>query len=165
MDLGDQDGNTFLTENIMDACGMFLVLQRNVVDFSHHSARDFLAQSTRILPSGPKDGHRLIYERSLKVMSRILRQNIYELEEWGVSVEDAEPSHDSSLSASRYSCIYWIEHLCESTMVDSTELPAQDALEGFLSTKFSLYLEALSFCKGISSAISSMNKLQSLSKV
>jgi hypothetical protein len=76
MDLRDQDGNPVLTENILDACGMFLFLQRNVLHFSHHSARDSLAQSTRILPSGPKDGRRFIYERSLKVMSRILRQNI-----------------------------------------------------------------------------------------
>jgi hypothetical protein len=165
MDLRDQDGNPVLTENIMDACEIFLVLQGDVVHFSHHSARDFLARSTRILPSGPKDGHRLIYERSLRAMSRILRQSIYELQDWGTFVEDAEPSHDSSLSASRYSCIYWIEHLCESIMVDSSELPAQDILEGFLSTKFSLYFEALSFCKGISSAISSMDKLRSLSKV
>jgi hypothetical protein len=76
MDLGDQDGKSVLMENFMDACGMFLVLQTNVLHFSHHSAGDSLAQSTRIFPSGPKDGHRLIHERSLKVMSRILRQNI-----------------------------------------------------------------------------------------
>jgi hypothetical protein len=34
MDLRDQDGNPVLTENIMNACGMFLVLQRNVLHFS-----------------------------------------------------------------------------------------------------------------------------------
>jgi hypothetical protein len=60
MDLRDQDGNPVLTENIMDTCGMFLSMQGDVVHFSHQSARDFLAQSTRILPSGPKDGYRLI---------------------------------------------------------------------------------------------------------
>jgi hypothetical protein len=86
MDLRDQDGNPVLKETIMDACGMFLVLQRNVVHFPHHSARDFHAQSKRILPPGPKDGHRLIYERSLKVMSRILRRNIL----WGRSRNNRE---------------------------------------------------------------------------
>jgi hypothetical protein len=63
MDLRDQDGNPVLTENIMDACGMFLVLQKKKTsctsritrpgtfllsqrEYSHQGQKTVIASST-----------------------------------------------------------------------------------------------------------------------
>jgi hypothetical protein len=169
MDSEDLTKEPDSVDRVMDVLRMFLALQGDVVYFVHHSARDFLAHSTSIFPSGQKDCHRTIYEHSIKTMSRVLRPNIHRLQGFGLSVEDAQQPDPDPLAASYYSCIYWIDHLCESIIMnpqrDPTELLDRSTFDKFFSAKFRPWLEALSLCKSIAHAILSMEKLRSLSEV
>lgn len=72
------DGYEALSE-IMAFCGSFLTLRRNTVVFVHQSAKDILLSKEliRIMPSGIEAGNYAIFLRSLHVMSKTLRRDIF----------------------------------------------------------------------------------------
>jgi hypothetical protein len=156
---------------IIGLCGSFLTLWEDTVYFVHQSAKDFLLTTAfdKIFPHGTKDVHRAIFLKSLALLSRTLHRDMYSLKEPGCPIENAKPLDLDPLAASRYSCVYWIDHLCDSKPASRANsgsgLQVSGVVDSFLRTKYLYWLEGLSLCKSIGKGVVSMEKLWSLVQV
>jgi hypothetical protein len=156
---------------IVGSCGSLLTIREDTVYFVHQSAKDYLLAQAfdEIFPSGKEDAHYAIFSRSLQVMSRTLRRDIYNLRAPGYPIEKVKQPHPDPLAASCYSCIYWVNHLCawnpNSRAEHGVDLRDSGAVEIFVREKFLYWLEALSLCRGISDGVVSMTKLEALLQV
>ncbi|KAF6783767.1 heterokaryon incompatibility protein [Colletotrichum sojae] len=70
--------------DIISICGSFLTIRKDTIYFVHQSAKDFLLNKAytafdQILPSGIAYQHHIIFSRSLDVLSRTLRRDVYKL--------------------------------------------------------------------------------------
>ncbi|KAF2177112.1 HET-R [Zopfia rhizophila CBS 207.26] len=154
------------TAAIVKMCGSFLTIREDNVYIIHQSARDFLSEEARhdVFPCGTGDVHQSIFSRSLQVMSRTLRRDIYSLCTLGYPVEEIKPPNPDLLAASRYPCIYWIDHLCDwnpsSSAKDKVDLQDGGAVDSFLRQQYLYWLEALSLCKSMSKGVVSIAKLE-----
>lgn len=152
-------------------CGSFLTIRNDTVYIIHQSARDFLSKeaSYNIFPYGTGDAHQSIFYRSLQVMSRTLQRDIYSLGALGYPTEQIKLPDPDPLVASRYSCIYWIDHLCDwnpnSHENYRVNLQEGGAVDSFIRNKYLYWLEALSLCKSMSKGVVSMAKLEALIQV
>ncbi|XP_014557368.1 hypothetical protein COCVIDRAFT_25929 [Bipolaris victoriae FI3] len=162
-----RDVNEAITA-IVKMCGSFLTIQEGSVYIIHQSARDFLSSeaSHNILPCGVGDVHHSIVLRSLQAMSKTLKRDVYSLHAPGYPAEQVESPDPDPLAASRYSCIYWIDHLCDwsfsSSVNSSIDLQDGGAVHEFLRKKYLYWLEALSLCKSMPKGVISMAKLEAL---
>jgi hypothetical protein len=156
---------------IISLCGSFLTLQGETIYFVHQSAQDFLLTKavTEVFPSGTEAVHHAIFVRSLQAMSKTLRRDMYGLQEFGCLIEDVEQPDPDPLASSRYSCIYWVDHLCDSDPMPSAVYASclwdGGVVDVFLEENYLYWLEALSLCKSMAKGILSMAKLQLLVKV
>ncbi|KAF2184954.1 NACHT-domain-containing protein [Zopfia rhizophila CBS 207.26] len=156
------------TAKIVKMCGSFLTLRNDNVYIIHRSARDFLVKEANhdIFPYGTGDTHQSIFSRSLQVMSRTLRRDMYGLGALGYPTERVKQPDPDPLAASRYLCIYWIDHLCNwnpnSSGSHRVYLQGGGAVDSFLQKKYLNWLEALSLCKSMSKGVVSMAKLEAL---
>ncbi|KAK0751649.1 WD40-repeat-containing domain protein [Schizothecium vesticola] len=106
---------------IINRSGSFLTVREETVSFVHQSAKDYLVHegASTIFPSGPTVGHRGLFQRSLGAMTRshggpaLLRRDIYGLRHPGTLIDDIQVPNPDPLAAIRYSCVYWIDHLCD----------------------------------------------------
>jgi hypothetical protein len=159
------------TATIVKMCGSFLTIRNDNVYIIHQSARDFLSKEARhnIFPHGTRDVHQTIFSRSLQAMSRTLRRDMYSLGRLGYPAEQVKQPKPDPLAASRYSCIYWVDHLCEwnPRSSDNYGVTLQDGgtIDSFVREKYLYWLEALSLCKSMSGGLVSMAKLESLIQV
>jgi WD domain, G-beta repeat len=122
----------------------------------------------KVFPSGWEEAHHILFSRSLQVLSRTLRRDVYNLRAPGFPIESVEPPPLDPLAASRYSCIYWVDHLCDwnPNFADHrTGLHAGGAVEVFMRKKYLYWIEALSLCKSMSKGLLSMAKLDALIQV
>ncbi|KAF2190334.1 hypothetical protein K469DRAFT_27861 [Zopfia rhizophila CBS 207.26] len=157
-------------QEIVSLCGSFLTIREDTVYFVHQSAKDFLIAkaSKEVFPSGREYIHRNTFSRSLQVLSRTLQRDIYRLDAVGYPTEQIEQLDLDSdpLLTSRYSCVYWVDHLCDSGPVSlaSSADNMQDggAISMFLKEKYLYWLEALGLCKSMSKGVVSMAKLEEL---
>jgi hypothetical protein len=156
---------------IISICGSFLTLREDTVYFVHQSAKDFLlgkAHNT-VFPTGLDDAHQIAFLRSLIDLSKTLQRDMYNLGSLGYPAEDVKPPDLDPLTASRYSCIYWVDHLYNSNPIHSgsyaDSLQVGGTVDMFLREKYLYWLEALSLCKSVPKGILSMAKLSSLIKV
>ncbi|KAJ9426032.1 hypothetical protein QL093DRAFT_2006073, partial [Fusarium oxysporum] len=69
--------------------------------------------ATIVFPSGRAQGHRNIFLRSIEAMSKTLERNIYGLRYPGFSIDKLDIPSPDPLTSVRYSCVFWIDHLCE----------------------------------------------------
>jgi hypothetical protein len=158
-------------QEIIGLCGSFLTLREDTVYFVHQSAKDFLLATAldKIFPHGTKDVHRAIFSKSLALLSRTLHRDMYSLKEPGCPIENAKPPDLDPLATSRYSCVYWIDHLCDSKPASRADsgsgLQVAGVVDGFLRTKYLYWLEGLSLCKSIAKGVVSMVKLRHLVEV
>ncbi|ORX98078.1 WD40-repeat-containing domain protein [Clohesyomyces aquaticus] len=117
-----------------------------------------------IFPSGTEDAHYEIFSRSLQVMSKTLRRDMYGLRKWGYPIERVTPPDPDPLAASRYQCIYWIDHLCDwnlsSPAKHTVDLHDGGTVDSFLRQQYLYWLEALSLCKSMSTGVVLMLKLE-----
>jgi hypothetical protein len=126
------------TAAIVKMCGSFLTIQEDNVYIIHQSARDFLSEEAKhgLAPCGIGNVHQAIFSRSLQVMSTTLRRDMYSLCTLGYPAEQIKPPDPDPLAASRYSCIYWIDHLCawnpSSSAEDQVDLQDRGAVGSFL---------------------------------
>jgi hypothetical protein len=156
---------------IIGFCGSFLTLRDDTIYFIHQSAKDFLlAQAAEeIFPSGREDVHHTIFTRSLEVMYKTLQRDMYSLKALGYHINDVKQPDSDPLAASRYSCVYWIDHLCNSNPNSSAiyveDLQDKGVVYVFLREKYLYWLEALSPCKSMPKGVVSMGDLQLLVKV
>jgi hypothetical protein len=155
----------------VNICGSFLTIQEDHVYVIHQSARDFLSEQagSSVFPSGTGEVHGHILSRSIQVMSRTLQRDIYRLDASGYPIEQVQQPEPDPLAASRYSCIYWVDHLCDWSSSSSAHnkdiLQGGGIVESFLRKKYVYWLEALSLCKSMSKGIVSMAKLEALTNV
>jgi hypothetical protein len=156
---------------IVSFCGSLLTVRNGTVYFVHESAKDFLVKhaAQEVFPSGKQAVHHAIFTQSLAVMSRTLHRDMYNLKAYGLSIDKIQPPVPDPLESSRYSCVYWIDHLYDSDLLSSMTY-TEDLQDGgvvnmFLRKSFLHWLEALSLCKSIPHGIVSMAKLRSLVQV
>lgn len=155
---------------IIGLCGSFLTLRNDTVYFVHQSAKDFLSTKAfhDIYPSGIEDAHHVILSRSLQALS-MLHRDMYSLGDLGYPAEQIMQPNPNPLAALRYSCIYWIDHLCDwglgASADSSVDLQDGGAVHEFVRKKYLYWLESLSLCKNMSKGIVSMAKLETLINV
>jgi hypothetical protein len=127
---------------IISLCRSFLTLREGTVYFVHQSARDFLfAQAyNKVFPHGAEAVHHMIFLRSIAILSQTLQRDMYSLEALGVAIKEVQQPKPDPLASSRYSCVYWIEHLCDSkpeSWADSVgDLEVAGAVDRFLRKKY-----------------------------
>jgi hypothetical protein len=156
---------------IIGLCGSFLGVREDTIYFVHQSARDFLFREAydEIFPHGAKSTHRVIFSRSLVVLSRTLHRDMYSLEALGFAIKDVRPPEPDPLAALRYPCIHWIDHLYDSRPESGANgisyLQVTGAINEFIEKKYIYWLEGLSLCRSIRKGVVSMAKLCSLVEV
>jgi hypothetical protein len=156
---------------IISLCGSFLTLREDTVYFVHQSAKDFLLEkaSRDIFLSSAKEVHRVIFTRSLAVLSSTLHRDMYGLKVLGLPIENATQPDPNPLAALRYPCVYWIDHLHDSepdfSANNNCDLQVRDVVDEFLRTKYLYWLEGLSLCKSLGRGVVSIAKLWSLVQV
>src|SRR5712664_2877865 len=89
--------------------------------------------------------HYDMFSWSLDGLSKILRRDIYNLQDPGSVVKDVpEPG---PLASIRYSCVFWVDHLCnvdEQSLDHRKEMSDDGAIVAFLREHFLHWLESLS---------------------
>jgi hypothetical protein len=131
----------------------------------HQSAQDFLLKKAPddVFPDSIEATHQVMFSRSLVILSKTLQRDMYGLEAPGLSIDDIEPLTPGPLAESRYQCIYWIDHLCDSRSkfgANSTkDAQVIAAVREFVEKKYLYWLEALSLCKSMAKGVTSITKL------
>ncbi|KAF1831217.1 NACHT-domain-containing protein, partial [Decorospora gaudefroyi] len=153
---------------VIGLCGSFLTLREQTVYFVHQSAKDFLLAKAAqdVFPAGRETVHQAIFARSLQIMSTTLRRDMYGLKALGTPIDDVEMPEPDPLAALRYSCVHWVEHLCDSNPTSSATyaecLRGGGVVDRFLQKKCLYWLESLSLCKSMSKGVASVSGLQML---
>jgi hypothetical protein len=148
---------------VVNKCGSFLTVRENRTYFIHQSAKDFLLGKAfdKVFPSGKTEVNYTMFSRSREIMSRTLRRDMYGLHAPGFSIDSVKPPDPDPLSAARYSCVYWVDHLSDiETGYDEIGL-----VHVFLKNHFLHWMEALSLLKSISNGILAISKLRNFLKV
>lgn len=161
-------------ERLVNKCGSFLTIRDCTVYFVHQSAKDHLILDKPTQPiifsSGHSEVHYTILSHSLRAMTSILKKNIYALPHPGSHIDEIETPDPDPLAAIRYSCAYWVDHLC-SGISDNGNPTHQNCLDDsgpvsvFLHTHFLHWLEALSLLQKMPDNVISITKLENLLKV
>jgi hypothetical protein len=158
-------------QEIISLCGSFLTLREQTVYFVHQSAKDFLLAKAAqdVFPTGQEAVHQVIFARSLQIMSTALRRDMYGLKALGTPIDDVVVPTPDPLAALRYSCVHWVDHLCDSNPTSSATyaecLRGGGVVDRFLREKCLYWLESLSLCKSMSKGVVSVRELQMLVQV
>ncbi|KAA8629413.1 hypothetical protein SMACR_08962 [Sordaria macrospora] len=167
-------------EELIGLCGSFLTLRDQTTYLVHQSAKDFLLgiasdkagnQASQeafrwTFPSGKEGVNYTIFSRSLDAMSTTLRRDIYSLMAPGFPSNKVQIPNPDPLATVRYSCVYWVDHLCDS--VSGTDTKRHDLLQDngviytFLKTKYLYWLEALSLLQAMPAGVVAIRKLEGL---
>jgi hypothetical protein len=159
-------------KTLVEKCGSFLTVKGDIVNFIHQSAKDFVVNDPRAvervlpLPFGLQDGHRAVYIRSVTAMEATLKRNMYDLSSPGLRGSEVQIPDQDPLVTVRYSCLHWIDHVCEAYCEPgSFDKYAHDFEEnGVISTflkKYTLYwFEALGLMQRMSDCISDIKKFR-----
>jgi hypothetical protein len=158
-------------QEIISLCGSFLTLREQTVYFVHQSAKDFLLTKAAqdVFPAGQEATHQAIFARSLKIMSKTLRRDMYGLKALGTSTEHVKVPERDPLAALRYSCVHWVDHLRDLNPTASAtyaeHLQDKSVIDEFLRERYLYWLESLSLCKSMSQGVVAMSELQTLVQV
>ncbi|KAK6519344.1 hypothetical protein TWF281_003178 [Arthrobotrys megalospora] len=160
VDPDDDDGSLPELEDIIAECGSFLVLRENTIFFVHQSAKDYLVKHARmkIFPDGCiEKQHRRMLLRSIKVMQKVLRRDVYSLRDPGRSIDEIEPPNPDPLTPILYAFSYWVDHFCG--IESSGDGEGLSDVDGFLREHLLHWLEALSLIKEIPDTIIKLSGL------
>ncbi|KAJ5917576.1 hypothetical protein N7466_011130 [Penicillium verhagenii] len=164
-DNDDYDDHVYL-EEIIAICGSFLTLRQHTIVFVHQSAKEFLLKEalSEILPRGIEAEHDMIFRRSLDVIFKTLKRDIWNIKLPGLHTKDICKPSPNPLAAVEYSCVYWMDHLEASLVNEACELGVYDRgrVDTFLQQKLLHWLEALSILGSVSDGIQVMQKLDIL---
>ena len=164
---GMSDNPKYLVQ-LIGLCGSILTLRESTIYFVHQSAKDFLLQaSDQVFLSNARRVHYNLFWRSIQVMSKTLRRNVYSLESPGVCIEQVEQPNSDPLAIGRYACVYWGDHLMDSDVREYKIIDIKDGglVFSFLGTTYLHWLEALSLLKRLTDGIAMIIKLESWLKV
>ncbi|WYZ34284.1 hypothetical protein EsH8_I_000560 [Colletotrichum jinshuiense] len=146
-------------------CGSFLTIRDDIVYLIHQSAKDFLTADQFLFPSGIAHQHDAIFSKSLQVMSRTLRRDVYRLGAPGFAIDDVEPPNPDPLAPAQYSCLYWVDHLVDGATggrQHDEDIRDGGAVDEFLKRHYLHWLEALSLTRSLSKGLVAIAKLLSL---
>jgi len=101
-----------VAKDAADKCGLFITITGETVNLIYLSAKDYLKDkyTTELDSVGVAQGHAEVIERSLHAISS-LEQNMYKLG-LGPRPENMPPPDSDPLAPLRYSCVFWVDHLC-----------------------------------------------------
>lgn len=167
-DGGDLPSEVLLSD-IIGLCCSFLTLREGTVFFVHKSAKDFLTTKAQhqIFPRGVSAVHRAISSRSMIVMSRSLRRNVYGIAFPGLQVNRISRPTPDPLAAVHYACLYWVQHLQDGHNNGGAELELHygQCVDTFLQQTYLHWIEALSLMTSVPRGIDAMLRLEGLFKV
>jgi archaellum biogenesis ATPase FlaH len=154
-------------ERTVGQCGSFLTIRESIVYFVHQSAKDFLFPdntSQDLFSSRIDEINHAIFLRSLQLMSRSLRRDIYRLRAPGITIDQVKQPDPDPLAIVQYSCLYWVDHLLECQIREDTIKDHEDSgpVYSFLRQYFLYWLEALSLLKSVSEGVVMIQKLEDL---
>ncbi|CAN9432099.1 unnamed protein product [Alternaria alternata] len=156
---------------IIELYGCFLTVRENTVYYVHQSAQDFLLADAKneIFPNGIDVVHQGIFRNSLEVLSSQLHRDMYKLKAPGAAIDFAQSPSPDPLAALRYSCVYWIDHVCNSKAIFQDSHAGSNVVGEeitiFIKEKYLYWLEALSLCKSTTKCVTAMKALLSLAEV
>lgn len=156
--------------DIIATCGSFLVLKNDTVYFVHQSAKDFLLNNApgQVFTSGIAQKHYNIFSRSLEVLSKTLRKDMYNLRHPGASISEARMPDPDPLAPLRYPCLFWVDHLRDAGYNSSEKIYSQPSLQdegmlyAFLKAHLLYWLEGLCLLNNLSEGIMAIKNLESL---
>ncbi|KAL2884623.1 Vegetative incompatibility protein HET-E-1 [Ceratocystis lukuohia] len=146
---------------VIASCSSLLCLQHDVVSFVHQSAKDYLlteGPSKILLPYGIEHQHQSVFARSLDLLCEILERDIYHLQDPGYLINEVSTPDPDPLAAIRYSCIFWIGHLHDSSAAFSNT--QNDRISTFFEKKYLYWLEALSLLHSVYIGVKGMGRLE-----
>ncbi|RAH82833.1 hypothetical protein BO86DRAFT_427657, partial [Aspergillus japonicus CBS 114.51] len=158
-------------ESIVRHCD-FLTFREDIqiVSFMQQSAKDFLVQDQgpavihEIFPRGHKEGHSMILSASLTVMES-LKRDIFDWRHAGYDIDEVVVPHQDPLESLRFSCLYWIDHLCD-MKTGPEEGSLLDEGSHFWIDRSLYWLEALSLLRSYSVAVlSTANVIEMLRRI
>ncbi|TFA99194.1 hypothetical protein CCMA1212_008940 [Trichoderma ghanense] len=155
--------NVDYLRDIVALCGSFLTIREDTIYFVHQSAKDYLSKNEdAVFESGLKDIHQTIFSLSLQAMTKTLRKNIYALPYLGLlSDDDINMPKPDPLSAIRYSCVHWVDHLSKGSTIEAY-LEDKGPVYLFLHEHLLHWLEALGLLHQISAGVLSIVGLKGL---
>ncbi|KOS44516.1 hypothetical protein ACN38_g4574 [Penicillium nordicum] len=157
----------FLSD-IITLCGSFLTLRENTVFFVHQSAKDFLTTKAldEVFPRGVPAEHHEIFSRSIHIMSRSLRHNIYDITFPGLQIDQVTHPSPDPLAVAHYACLYWAHHLQDGYCSESADIEPHhlQSVDTFLRHKYLHWIEALCLIRNVPRGIEAMLKLEGLFK-
>ncbi|KXH31971.1 hypothetical protein CSIM01_02523 [Colletotrichum simmondsii] len=161
------DGKVETLQDAVRCCGSFLSLRDGTIYFVHQSARDFLLDKkedifANLFPAGVEGMHWAVCLRSLGAISKVIRRNIYELEDVGIAQKDIIMPKPNPLASIAYSCAFWMKHLGESN--PATLIKDDGVLNEFLQTKFLYWLEALALLGEVTQGLLGTQRLQNVTR-
>ncbi|KAL2884662.1 Vegetative incompatibility protein HET-E-1 [Ceratocystis lukuohia] len=147
-------------EEAIGLCGSFLAIHDNTVSFVHQSAKDYLLNepSSEMFPSGILHQHHMVFVRSLDLLRVTLKRDMYGLQAPGCLMNEVSRPDPDPLATVQYSCIFWIDHLCDSSTDAMGD--GDDGILEFLEQKYLQWLEALSLLGNLSSGGRALQKLE-----
>ncbi|KAF4945073.1 hypothetical protein FGADI_12207 [Fusarium gaditjirri] len=148
--------------SIINSCGSFLAVRNNIVYTVHQSVKDYLLKSFDIFPSGITGQHYSIFQSIMDRMQEALHRNLYGLHDDALYMHEISKPPSSSLDATRYGCIYWVDHLHKSALQATEGASACILVEKFLNTKYLYWLEAMSLLRCAPTAVRALRKLVSV---
>ena len=170
----DISSDAELLEQIIMLCGSFLDLQQSTIHFVHFSAKEFLLKRTSsVFSSGVEQRHSIMFAKSIENMSTLKRDmhrlcDTYGVHAFGFHVDKVSERDLKLLTLSKYSCEYWIDHLCEwqcnTGAVNESDIEYYQVGK-FLESKFLYWLEALSLLRSMSQGMYSLIKLKAFLQV
>ncbi|RSL94216.1 hypothetical protein CDV31_014418 [Fusarium ambrosium] len=164
MAIEDLSVNEDMVPEMVMECGCFLTFRDKTIYFVHQSAKDFLANKEDILfPSGLAEHHFDLFDKSLKGLAT-LKMDIYDLVYPAISIDDIPsnlPEHDP-LSGLTYSCQFWAHHLRGSQTICDQDPSHYSKVHQFMTDKFLFWLEALSLCFALPSAMETLQILKGI---
>ncbi|KAE8331490.1 WD40-repeat-containing domain protein [Aspergillus sergii] len=151
-------------EDLVGLCGSFLSVQENTIFLIHQSAKDFImgTASSEIFPHGKDMVHYDLFSRSLHLLRKHLRRDIYNLRAPGYPIQEVPIRNPDPLRAVRYACVYWIDHIVSCGKIEDIKkaIAEEGLVDSFIQQSYLHWLEAMSILKSIPSGISSMQKLE-----
>jgi hypothetical protein len=158
---------------IIRVCGSFLTLREQIIYFVHQSAKDFLLgrpnnEASRkafnwAFPHGMEHVNHIIFSRSLNTMSTILKRDMYGIKAPGFPIDKVQTPSPDPLATIRYSCVSWVDHLCNSISdKDTPQRNTLDVVQTFLEQKYLYWLEALSLLRAMAEGVIAIRKLEGI---
>lgn len=163
----DVEGDDNALMEIVNSCGSFLTLRGRKISLVHQSAKDFLLREAD--PDEIEKIHHSIFCKSLKIIPKILKRDIYGLSSPGYPVTQVKQPEPDPLATVRYACVHWIDHLTEYSFCQNKNanegFRENDLISGFLLEDFLHWVEALSLLRSLAKGIASMIALECFLKV